>query len=99
MNEKPLFQSCLLEDDIKFKELPEKVRLIYDSKAGRLFHFLAYYPYMIITLGQERTLQITWKLKRTFYIFLQALCYWDFSSGTFGVGREFGKGAQKCRGG
>lgn len=79
--------------------LKKLVSLIYDSKVGRIFHFLAYYPYMIITLGLKRTLQITWKLKRTFYIFLQALCYWDFSSSTCGVGREFGKGAQKCRGG
>lgn len=54
---------------------------------------------MIITLGHKRTLQMTQKLKRTFCILLQALWFWDFSSGTCGVGREFGKGAQKYRGG
>jgi len=42
---------------------------------------------------------MTEKLKRTFYILPQALCFWDFSNGTCEVGRELGKGAQKFRGG
>lgn len=57
ITESLVFQSCLLAEDLKFKEHSEKVNLIYDSKAGRIFRFLPDYPYILINLGHKRTLK------------------------------------------
>lgn len=62
ISEIPLFQSLLtfLQMIENPKNIQKKlVSLTDDCKARRIFNFLTDYPYMVITLGHKKTLQMT----------------------------------------
>lgn len=92
-----LLQSCLPADNLNSKEHAKKVNNLWlqgweDIQFPNRLTLHCYY------FGPQKNLTNDIQTEENFLYSTAGFIFWNFSSNACGVGREFEKGAQKCRG-